>query len=408
MIFRDVVVIGAGAAGCFAAIQAAEHFPNATITILERGIKPLQKVKVSGGGRCNVTNVISDPSELSKNYPRGERFLKKAFYTFSSNEMKSWLEKKGVFLKLYPDGCYFPESNDSQTIIDCFLKEMKRLKIVLNLNERVDEVSQGNNGTWKIISNSNEYISKSVVISIGGQPKESGFSMLKSLDLKMITPFPSLFTFNLPEEKAIVPLMGIVNENTSVKIAGEKWATDGPLLITHWGFSAPAVLKCSAFGARILAEKKYNSAIIVNWTNQFSREEVDAKLWEQKNSQKYISNTPLFSIKSRLWEFLIEKAGIGKEQRWLDLPLKLKNRLFEILVADNYSMSGKTTFKEEFVTAGGVDLSEINVQTMEARRFPGLFFAGEALDIDGITGGFNFQSAWTTAFIAGKSVLLTK
>lgn len=401
----DVIVIGAGAAGCFGAIQAAIHFPNANIVVLERGKEPLAKVRISGGGRCNVTNVLSDPSELSKAYPRGERFLKKVFYQFSSNNMKDWLAERNIPLTLYPDGCYFPTSNSSETIIACFLSEMKQLGIRLLTENRVETVEQVADG-WCVKTQKGEWRAKSVLYTIGGQPKISGFNNLQGVDLKLIEPLPSLFTFNMPNE-SIRELMGIVIENAAVKIQGEKWNATGPLLITHWGMSGPAVLKCSAYGARILAKKNYQATILVNWTGDLKLDEVSTALLEWKTSNKFVANTPLFAIKSRLWEFILEKSGVSKQQRWSEIGPKQINKLAESLVNDTYSMSGKTTFKEEFVTAGGIDLNEINVQTMEAKRFPGLFFAGEAMDIDGITGGFNFQAAWTTAFIAGKSILRT-
>lgn len=399
----DVIVVGGGAAGCFAAIQAASEFPNASIKILERGKQLLSKVKISGGGRCNVTNVISEPSELSKNYPRGERFLKKAFYTFSSNDMVSWLENKKVPLKLYEDGCYFPLSNDSQTIIDLFLHELKRKKVDLLCNSRVDSITKENEN-WIVKTEDKIYRVKSVIITTGGQPKISGFDLLGDIDLKIVPPVPSLFTFNMPDEEIKV-LMGIVKEKAFVKIVGEKWSGDGPLLITHWGMSGPAVLKTSAFGARVLSEKAYESSVSINWTGQLDFEEVSQHIIELKKSNKLVSNLPLYEIKQRLWDFLLLRAEIPAHFRGSDLTNKHCNKLKETLVNDIYQMKGKTTFKEEFVSAGGIDLSEIDVKTMQAKRFPGLYFAGEVLDIDGITGGFNFQAAWTTGFIAGTNCL---
>jgi predicted Rossmann fold flavoprotein len=402
----DVVVIGGGAAGCFAAIQAGTHFPDARIVILERGIKPLAKVKISGGGRCNVTNTVSDPVELSANYPRGERFLRKAFYAFSSSHMIQWLGDRGIELREYPDGCLFPVTNDSQTIIDCFLSELKKLRIPLRLESRVDAIQQTDNG-WEVTTPSGSITCKSVVLTVGGQPKISGFQLLKSVDLKIIPPIPSLFTFNMPNEP-IRELMGVVTENASVRIIGEKWSTSGPLLITHWGMSGPAVLKCSAFGARILEEKGYKSGISVNWTGFLKQDEVRVALVEWKSSNKKLLNTPLFQIKSRLWTYLLGKCELHEDLRWSELGSRQENKLIEVLINDVYQMEGKTTFKEEFVTAGGIDLAEIDVKTMQSKRYRGLFFAGEVMDIDGVTGGFNFQAAWTTATIAGKSVLLNQ
>lgn len=400
----DILVIGAGAAGCFAAIRASESFKGAKITVLERGGKPLAKVKISGGGRCNVTNVISEPAELSKHYPRGERFLKKAFYQFSSNDMKAWLEQRKVPLKLYPDGCYFPLSNDSQTIIDCFLVEMKKNGVDLLLNQRVESVRKLEPGRFEVKTPDMTFTAKSVILTTGGQPKISGFELLKDFDLKIISPVPSLFTFNMPNEP-IKELMGIVQENAQVKIVGEKWSTGGPLLITHWGMSGPAVLKGSAFGARILEQKGYKSNISVNWTGEESQETVREVMQQFVKSNKLVTNSPLYEIKTRLWTYLVEKAGIPAHFKCSELTAKHQNKLLEVLMNDLYSMEGKTTFKEEFVTAGGIDLNEINVQTMESKKYPGLFFAGEVMDIDGVTGGFNFQAAWTTAAIAGKNAL---
>lgn len=400
----DILVVGAGAAGCFAAIRTAESFKDAKITILERGIKPLAKVKISGGGRCNVTNVLSEPAALSKHYPRGERFLKKAFYQFSSNDMKAWLEQRKVPLKLYPDGCYFPLSNDSQTIIDCFLGEIKKNGIDLLLNQRVESIRKMDSGRFEVKTPDATFSARSVILTTGGQPKISGFELLKDFDLKIVSPVPSLFTFNMPNEP-IKELMGIVQENAQVKIVGEKWSTGGPLLITHWGMSGPAVLKCSAFGARILEQKGYKSNISVNWTGEESQETVRETIQQFIKSNKLVTNSPLYEIKTRLWTYLIEKTGIPTHFKCSELTVKHQNKLLEVLMNDLYSMEGKTTFKEEFVTAGGIDLNEINVQTMESKKYPGLFFAGEVMDIDGVTGGFNFQSAWTTATIAGKNAL---
>lgn len=400
----DVLVIGAGAAGCFSAIKASENYRGAKIAILERSSKPLAKVKISGGGRCNVTNVISDPAELSKQYPRGERFLKKAFYQFSSIDMKAWLENRNVPLKLYPDGCYFPVSNNSQTIIDCFLNELKQNNVQLLLNQRVETIQKLDSGMFEVRTPDEVFHSKAVIVTTGGQPKISGFDLLKAFDLKIVSPVPSLFTFNMPGE-SIKDLMGIVQEHAQVKITGEKWTSSGPLLITHWGMSGPAVLKSSAFGARILEGKGYRSQIAVNWTGEDHQDSVRETVKEFVKSNKLAVNTPLYAIKSRLWTYLLERAGIPSQFKCSELTARHQNKLIEVLVNDSYAMEGKTTFKEEFVTAGGIDLNEIHVQTMEAKKVSGLFFAGEVLDIDGVTGGFNFQAAWTTAAIAGKNVL---
>jgi predicted Rossmann fold flavoprotein len=398
----DVLIVGAGAAGCFAAINAAESFPNLNIRILEKSKQPLAKVKVSGGGRCNVTNVLSEPVELSKKYPRGERFLKKTFYQFSSQHMVQWLYEKGIKLKLYPDGCYFPESNDSQTIIDCFLNELKRLQVVMELQTGVVSISKVDD-LFRVETSHKVYAAKRVIATTGGHPKITGFNYLKPLGIKLVDPVPSLFTFNLPEHP-IRELMGIVNAHTQVRIAGGKWNAEGPLLITHWGLSGPAILVTSAFGARDLAQVNYEKDFHVNWVRGLSVNETVEVLREQRSTRKLVRNVPLFCIKARLWEFLIGKAGVDPERTWEQCNEKQLMRLAEELAVGQFHISGKTTFKEEFVTAGGVDLSQIDVQTMQSKQVPGLFFAGEVMDIDGVTGGFNFQAAWTTAFIAGKHV----
>lgn len=401
----DVVVIGAGAAGCFSAIIAAETFPGAKIAILEKSQKPLAKVRISGGGRCNVTNVISEPAELAKHYPRGERFLKKAFYAFSSRDMVDWLAAKGIPLRLYSDGCYFPESNSSQTIIDCFLTALQRSDVKIQTGEKVEKIARSGNG-WHIHTGSQVLSAKNVIVTSGGMPKLSGFDFLSDIGVEIVPPVPSLFTFNLPDHP-VSKLMGIVSE-ASVKLAGEKQQYSGPLLITHWGMSGPAILKASAFGARKLADSGYQSDFLVNWSDENSLQQIAEAIEKMRVSAKKVLNDCPFPLKSRLWEYLCLRTGVEQDERWNAIGQKKLNKLIEVVGADLYHMSGKTTFKEEFVTAGGVALSQVDPQTMQHKKHDGLFFAGEALDIDGVTGGFNFQSAWTTGYIAGKSVLLGK
>lgn len=399
----DVIVIGAGAAGCFAAVQLIEKNKKLSILILEKGIHPLAKVKISGGGRCNVTNTCSEPKELSLNYPRGKNFLKKAFYSFSSNDMVDWLNGKGIALKEYDNGCLFPETNDSQTIIDCFLGILSKHKIQIKTKSKVECLSYiSKKSIWEINTAEQKYSAKSVLVATGGQPKLTGLDWLKNTKINLVDSVPSLFTFNLPKH-SICDLMGIVQENVFVRLEGEKWSSDGPLLITHWGMSGPAILKCSAYGARILADKNYNTTFFVNWTGT-ERGEAKLKLTDLHSSQRKLINTPLFGIKSRLWEYLIERFGISKEAKWCELNEKGMEKLLEKLLNDPYVMQGKTTFKEEFVTAGGVNLSDIEAKNMQHKLHNGLFFAGEVLDLDGITGGYNFQSAWTTAFLAANGI----
>ncbi len=401
-----IAVIGGGAAGFFAAISCRNHFPNAQVTILEKSSKVLSKVKISGGGRCNVTNACFDNKKLSQHYPRGENQLRKAFEQFNAADTMEWFETRGVKMKVYPDNCVFPLVNDSQAIIDCFLNEVNRLKIEIRYNQRIQQILKSENKFF-ILTDENKLEFDRVIVTIGGQPKSSGFNWMEKLGHQIIEPVPSLFTFNMPKNP-ICELMGNVVENATVKVEGTKLVGQGPLLITHWGMSGPAILKLSAWGARILNEKSYNFAILVNWLNELKEDDLRNQLQFTMLEQggKMVTNLNPFPITNRLWVFLLQKSDISLEMRWKDLGKKNINKLVNTLLNDRYEVSGKTTFKEEFVTAGGISLQEIDFKTMESRVIKGLFFAGEVLDIDGITGGFNFQAAWTTGFIAGKNVCI--
>ena len=397
-----IIVIGGGAAGFFAAISAKEHNPEAEVTILEKTSKFLGKVKISGGGRCNVTNATFNSRLLSENYPRGEKFLRKAFEVFNAATMVEWLESRGVALKTYPDNCIFPLSNDSQTIIDCFLSEARRLHINLHSSQSVDEIKLTPKG-YRIHCKDTEYDADRVIVTTGGQPKMSGLLWLEDVGHTIVPPVPSLFTFNMPAEP-VRDLMGIVVEKARVRIEGQKLIGQGPLLVTHWGMSGPAILQLSAWGARILAEKEYRCAILVNWLDDTKEDNFRTQIAQviKDHGAKMMANLNPFPMPNRLWVYLLEKNEIKTSLRWNELGGKALNKLINTLINDRYVVQGKTTFKEEFVTAGGVDLQDINVQTMESKKCPGLFFAGEVMDIDGVTGGFNFQSAWTTGYIAGK------
>ncbi|MBM3185674.1 MAG: NAD(P)/FAD-dependent oxidoreductase [Bacteroidetes bacterium] len=399
-----IAVIGGGAAGFFAAISCRNHFSNAQVVILEKSSKVLSKVKISGGGRCNVTNACFDNKLLSHHYPRGENQLRKAFEQFNAADIIDWFESRAVKMKVYPDNCVFPLANDSQAIIDCFLNETKRLKIEVQLNQRIHQISKSEN-SFLIQTEEATLEFDCLIVTIGGQPKASGFNLMESFGHHVVEPVPSLFTFNMPKNP-ICELMGNVVEHTTVKVEGTKLLGQGPLLITHWGMSGPAILKLSAWGARILYEKNYNFAILVNWLNEEKEDDLRVQLLRYMLEQggKMVYNFNPFPITNRLWYFLLEKSEISLEMRWKDLGKKNINKLVNTLLNDRYEVSGKTTFKEEFVTAGGISLNEIDFKSMESRIVKGLFFAGEVLDIDGITGGFNFQAAWTTGFIAGKNV----
>ena len=398
-----IAIIGGGAAGFFAAIKAKETSPQNDVIILEKSSKVLSKVKVSGGGRCNVTNACADINELSSHYPRGERFLKKAFHQFKTTDTIQWFEERGVPLKVYPDNCIFPVANDSQVIIDCFMQQVSKLGIEICYSSGIDTI-QPIEGKFQLVGSNVNLLVDKIIITIGGQPKRSGLNWLGDLGLNLIEPVPSLFTFNLPEDP-IRDLMGTVVEEATVKIEGTKLIGKGPLLITHWGMSGPAVLQLSAWGARILQDKNYECTALVNWLNETKPDELTNIIAnaKERNAEKKVLNANPFPLTNRLWKHLLEKIGFHEELRWKELGPKQQNRLINVLLNDAYRVKGKTTFKEEFVTAGGIDLAEINVNTMESKRIKGVYFAGEVMDIDGITGGFNFQAAWTTGFIAGKN-----
>lgn len=401
-----IAVIGGGAAGFFSALKAKLDSPNSQVLIFEKTSKFLAKVKISGGGRCNVTNATFDNQQLSKNYPRGENHLRKAFSQFDASDTVEWFESRGVLLKTYPDNCIFPQANSSQVIIDCFLNEAQKLGVELRLNTGIRTISKSENG-FDLTLDSDVLHADKVIITTGGQPKISGLKWIEDLGVSIVPPVPSLFTFNMPGS-SICELMGNVVERATVKIQGTKLVASGPLLITHWGMSGPAILKLSAWGARILAAKSYTFTIFVNWLDSIKESDLRVELEKLKirNGDKMLQNANPFPITLKLWHFLLQKHGISLQVRWKDINPKLINKLTTLLLYDEYSVSGKTTFKEEFVTAGGVSLSEIDFKTMECKSVEGLFFAGEVLDIDGITGGFNFQAAWTTGFIAGKNAAI--
>ena len=394
---KRIAVIGGGAAGYMAAITAKKNDPKASVVILEKTDKILSKVKISGGGRCNVTNACFNISDLCKNYPRGGKELKKSFCHFYTKDTIEWFKNRGVDLHTEKDNRMFPISNQSQTIIDCLQSEIKRLGVRLSLKSMVSKITIENDD-FTIMVNKKSLSFNKLIIACGGTPKISGLKWLQELGYVVIDPIPSLFTFNMPTE-SIKELMGIVAPNTSVKIQGSKQKQNGPLLITHWGMSGPAILKTSAFEARTLANLNYQFKVQVNWSN-LSETDYLEKIEDQEN--KKIVNNP-FDLPNRLWLFLLKKVEINMETTWSQLGKKNKNRLLNVLMNDVYEVSGKTTFKEEFVTCGGICLSNIDMQTMESKLHTGIYFAGEILDIDGVTGGFNFQAAWTTGFLAGKN-----
>ncbi|MCV9385813.1 NAD(P)/FAD-dependent oxidoreductase [Reichenbachiella ulvae] len=398
-----VAVIGGGAAGFFAALSCKTHHPDASVDIIEASNKTLSKVKVSGGGRCNVTNACESRADFLRHYPRGSKQLKKTFAHFDRVGTIDWFAQRGVSLKTEPDGRMFPVTNDSQTIIDCLRNESQKLGVQILQKQRLENLKPDNNG-FMISIQGEESAYDRVIVSTGGSPKSSGYDWLRELGHAIVEPVPSLFTFNIPTEKKLIALSGTAVPKATVKIQGSKLVEQGPLLITHWGLSGPAVLKLSAWGARQLAEMDYQFSALVNWTaydneNQ-AREQLQSEL--PNIEKKQISNINPFDLPKRLWAYLLDRVEIDPNKRWNELGKKDKNRLINVVCNDSYEISGKTTFKEEFVTCGGVDLAEVDFNTMASRQVPGLYFAGEVLNIDGITGGFNFQAAWSTGFVAGR------
>ena len=394
-----VAVIGGGAAGFFAALSAAQHHPSAQVVLFEKTAKLLSKVKISGGGRCNVTHHCFSPSALSKHYPRGGKQLKKALGTFQASDTVAWFESRGVALKTESDGRMFPTTDSSQTIIDCLLHEADQRGVDVRLQSPVRELTPLAPGGFTL---NGERFDR-VVVATGGSPKREGLAWLEALGHTVINPVPSLFTFNMPGSD-ITALMGVVVPNALVRIQGTKLTQQGPVLVTHWGMSGPAVLKLSAWGARELATRGYEFSVQVNWIGVANEAEVNAAIDDAMPDmrKKKVANACPFELPKKFWAFLLARAEVPADAVWLDLGKKAKNKLVNTLLNDVYEVRGKTTFKEEFVTCGGIALSEVDFNTMQSRVVPGLYFAGEVLDVDGVTGGFNFQAAWTTGFVAGR------
>ena len=402
---KHLIVIGGGAAGFFCAINAARMNRSLKVTIIEKSNKLLSKVKVSGGGRCNVTHACFDITEMSKHYPRGQHFVKKAFHQFFTTDTINWFEEREVTLKTEEDGRMFPVTDSSQTIIDCLLKEANKYNVEILMNKEVRNLSMANSEWSMVISNSERLSANFVCIASGGYPKSSMFDWLKETGHTIEEPVPSLFTFNLPGHP-ITKLMGVSVRNAKVKIVGTKLEEEGAMLVTHWGLSGPAVLRLSAWGARELKERNWAFGISVNWVKDFNEQNLKERFRELRNeyaSQKIV-NKNQFGLPSRLWEFLAGQSGIKNEWRWADLPATEQNRFIKNLCSYECGVKGKTTFKEEFVTAGGIKLNEVDANTMMSKKVSNLFFAGEVLDVDAITGGFNFQHAWTSGFVSAKAI----
>jgi predicted Rossmann fold flavoprotein len=397
----DIIIVGGGAAGFFTAINIAEKNPELKIAILERGKEVLTKVRISGGGRCNVTHACFEPNELVKYYPRGEKELRGPFHQFAAGDTIEWFEKHGVELKIEDDGRLFPVSNSSQTIINCFLDLSKKLKIDVLIGQSVQSIFKKENA-WKIDTQNDNYSCEKLILATGSNPKI--WDMMEDFGHSVVSPVPSLFTFNIKDPR-IKELPG-VSAMASVKVKDTKLTSTGPLLVTHWGMSGPAILKLSAWGARILFEKNYRFTIYVNWLNDIDTNEALELLKPLKleHSKKAVSKKSPFHFPNRLWESLVLASGIESEWKWADLTKVQLANLSNQLTNAAFEVNGKSTFKEEFVTAGGIDLKEINFKTMQSKLHENLYFAGEIVNIDAITGGFNFQNAWTSGFILANAI----
>jgi predicted Rossmann fold flavoprotein len=399
----QIIIIGGGAAGYFTAINAKENNPELDITILEKGKDVLQKVKISGGGRCNVTHACFEPKELVKFYPRGEKELLGPFHKFMTGDTFEWFENRGVPLKIEDDNRVFPEANKSQAIIDCFQNAVDNLGIKVLTNCGVNSVSQQEN-KWVINTTEQVFEADKLVIAAGSSKKV--WELCETLNHAVVEPVPSLFTFNI-NDKRLVDLLGISVPNATISISGTKLEDSGPLLITHWGMSGPAVLKLSAFGARILADKNYQYNVEVNWLSRPTDKVLNVLLNLKKKEPRKtaILKSPFAEVSKRFWERFVVAAGITPTQNWADLTnIQLEN-LANQLTKGVFNANGRTTFKDEFVTAGGIDLKEINFKRFESRKHKNLFFVGEVLNIDAVTGGFNFQNAWTGGYICAQAII---
>jgi len=397
----DIIIVGGGAAGFFTAINIVEKNSNLKVAILERGNEVLTKVRISGGGRCNVTHACFLPNDLVKFYPRGEKELRGPFHQFCSGDTIEWFENHGVALKIEDDGRMFPTTDSSQTIIDCFLLATKKLGIDILTNQSVQSLYKATD-YWKVETNVETFSCQKIVMTTGSNPKI--WEMLTEMGHSIVPAVPSLFTFNIKDTR-IKDLMGL-SAFANVKVKNTKLEAFGPLLITHWGMSGPGILRLSAWGARILAEKKYQFVLQINWLNDLTFEETLEKLKElkQEHSKKAVCKKSPFELPNRLWESLVLASDILEETKWADLSKNQLTNLANQLTNGEFQVNGKNTFKEEFVTAGGINLKEINFKTMESKLHENLYFAGEILNIDAITGGFNFQNAWTGGFIVANNI----
>ncbi len=407
---HKVIVLGGGAAGFFAAINCALHHPKSKVTLLEKTNKLLAKVRVSGGGRCNVTHACFDNKLLVKNYPRGEKELHAVFSRFTTTDTINWFEQRGVNLKTEDDGRMFPTTDSSETIVNCLIREASQAGVEIKQGVEIEEIIKNEDDTFTLkANNGGSFECNQLIVATGGNAKAEAYEWLHKLGHSIIKPVPSLFTFNIPDNK-ITALMGVSVPHARVRIAGSKVETEGALMITHWGLSGPAVLKASAWGARELSEMNYEFKAMINWLPKHTEEKLRMEFnsIREEFPAKTIVNLAPLELPKRLWEFLVEKANIASTNRWADLPKKNSNVLINLLLNDEYTVRGKTTFKEEFVTCGGINSKEIDFATMQSKLINGLYFAGEIINVDGVTGGFNFQNAWSTSWVAARLESKTK
>lgn len=400
----NIVIIGGGAAGFFAAIEAKKNNPHTEITIIEKNSKLLAKVRITGGGRCNLTNSFNEISDLKQVYPRGHKLIKRLFKQFDYLDTYQWFEKKSIPLITQEDQCVFPKSQNAMSIVTCLIDQAKKMEINMIIHHKVTDIIPLNDHSFTIQLDNNKTIKADrLIITTGGLSEKEGNNYLRHIGHEIEHPIPSLFTFNI-KDKQLQSLMGTVVTPTIVTIPSTKFRAEGPLLITHWGMSGPAILKLSSHAARYLYEKQYHAAIAINWINEPNHSKVETLLndFAISNALKQLSTARPVNLPSRLWVYLLYKAGLNGDKKWSELGKKGQNKLIETLTNDNYPIAGKGSFKEEFVTCGGISLSSVDSNTLESKIHPNLYFAGEVLDIDAITGGFNLQAAWTTGYVAGK------
>ena len=402
----NVAIIGAGAAGCFAAIQIKRNNPKANVTVYEAGIKPLIKVAVTGGGRCNLTNSFDGIRSLDEAYPRGARLLKRLFRTFDYNDVYQWFESEGVSLTTQDDECVFPVSQDAMEIVNTLVRLMRILGVKLITRHRVADIKHDAEDDEYLLTFSHGDVAKAdaVVVTAGGSPQVRGLEMYEKLGLEIVSPVPSLFSLNLEKNHPMTALMGTVVNDAQTRLVGTKLAAFGPLLITHWGVSGPAILKLSSYAARILAENDYKAQVAINWFGQANEAEVTRIITEiaEQNQKKLVSSVWPERFNNRMWCYLIDACGLRQDMRWGELGKKGLNKLVALLTNHTLNIVGKNKYKEEFVTCGGVALSNVNSSTLESKKHPHLYFAGEILDVDAITGGFNLQAAWTMGYVVAE------